>query len=892
MFSSAASPLRAAGCASPPSRRPGSRAPPSLDAFGLVVAEQSRPSFSILGAGARAAGMGGAFTALADDASAASFNPAGLALLVRPEASLVLDGRRRTDAHAGFASLEDGEVELYDPSSTSFDTAGLNFASATWPVTASGRNLTFQLSYQRLIDFTFEGDRRFAERSADGAPLATLSQRIDQRGDVSTLSLAGAYQLTQRMSLGLTLSRWDGGWTFATRTREEHGDGSPEPELAYRQRNDWSGWNATGGILLRYRYLNVGASIRSGFSGDYRVDSAVDTNFETPFEPTSRFDGELRWPASYTVGVALKPTETWVVTTDYAEFDWDDMEVTGLPGGTVSFFDLKSEEETDARHAGIWRVGTEYTVFPGRSVVALRAGWFQEPRPVPRAPSDEKSAVRGGSLGLGWKRGPVSIDVAYQRTSSTLERLELVDPETVATGVVESQAVARVDVDEDRFFLSFLYQFDSRADVRRLFHFLFVGPNEREDGVDRADPSGEPPSWRSSSWPPPRRPRGGPGPGPRPEAAVLQWYQRYERGLAAAERGEWAAALEDFRAAGRDRRRPADRARTYGTRFLIDYDPAFQQARCLVALGRLDEAEPLLDEAEAAGVTDPEAVRALRGGGALGGHGGRRRPGTRARPRRRPPRGGTGAAAASEPAGGRNGSPPPTASTCPGRHRARSGSPATAYREIAPRHPCSPRRRGRRRRRSGPHRRRSRSPSGAGKTAIRWTTRRPPRSSRRRAIPTRGGEPGDREAWARGTTGGPPRRFRRTSPTGPASSSPTLALLAVLLVAGAAPTPSTAAAPPDAAAGSTPPPARSPGASAATGSSASWGAAAWRSPTGRSGSGTACRWRSRCPTRPAIPPTWSASSGKGGWGRPCTTPGSYASSRPERREGAPSWRWS
>lgn len=451
----------------------------SLDVFGLLVAEQSRPSFAVLGAGARAAGMGGAFTALADDASAASFNPAGLALLVRPEASLVFGGRSRTDRHAGFTNLEDGVLEIYDPSRATSDTADLNFASATYPVVAAGRNLSFQLSYHRVVDFAFDGDRRFDERRVDGTPIAHLSQEVDQAGDVSTLSLAAAYQVTPRMSLGLTLSRWTGDWTFATRIREEEVAGGNE-ELRYRQANDWQGWNATGGILLRYRYLNVGATVRSGFDGDFRVDSDLDTTFPTPFEPTSRFSGTLRWPASWTVGVALKPRDTWFVTADYAEFDWDDMEIRGLENGPVNFFDLRPEDETEARHAGQWRFGTEYTVFPGRNLVALRAGYFTEPRPVPRGPDEEKSSIRGLCLGIGWKRGPVSLDVAYQRTTSTLERLELVDPQTVATGRVEAQAVGEVEVDEDRVFLSVLYQFESRRAVRRLFHFLFVGPLDDE----------------------------------------------------------------------------------------------------------------------------------------------------------------------------------------------------------------------------------------------------------------------------------------------------------------------------------------------------------------------------------------------------------------------------
>lgn len=42
-----------------------------------------------LGSGARALGMGGAFLARADDATAASWNPAGISYLRRPEVSVL-----------------------------------------------------------------------------------------------------------------------------------------------------------------------------------------------------------------------------------------------------------------------------------------------------------------------------------------------------------------------------------------------------------------------------------------------------------------------------------------------------------------------------------------------------------------------------------------------------------------------------------------------------------------------------------------------------------------------------------------------------------------------------------------------------------------------------------
>lgn len=464
--------------------------PPSLDAFGLLVATQSRPSFTILGAGARAAGMGGAFTALADDASAASFNPAGLALLLTPEASLAIDWRDRADDYAGFEVVEVGGPEAYSASASNFSLWSVNFASFTLPTTLAGRNLTLQISYHRPIDFGFDSQRSFTESTPGGSSgndlaLAQLTQDVEQQGDLESFSLAAAYQLTERLSLGLVASRWQGDWAFSSTTAKTpvagDGDGATR-SLRFTQRNQLSGWSLGGGFLLRYRWVNVGASGRAGWTGDFAVSSTLASDFPTPFPASSSDRGELDWASSWTVGLAFKPLQTWFLTIDYVENDWDDMILSGFgePGSEpISFFDLQPVSTSTTTNTASWRFGSEVTLVRAERVIGLRAGAFFEPRPQLLAPSDEKTALRGLSLGVGMSFGQVTVDLAVQRTTSRARILELVDPQTVAEGVVEAQAEGDIASVEHRVYLSALYQFRSPDSLRKLFHFLFVGPLER-----------------------------------------------------------------------------------------------------------------------------------------------------------------------------------------------------------------------------------------------------------------------------------------------------------------------------------------------------------------------------------------------------------------------------
>lgn len=99
---------------------------------------------NVVGSGARALGMGGAFIAVADDATAASWNPGGLTQLERPEVSLVYGWK-----WLGEEFHSDTHPELGGDYSVNLDE--IDYFSIAYPFqhTIAGRNLVLSLNYKR-----------------------------------------------------------------------------------------------------------------------------------------------------------------------------------------------------------------------------------------------------------------------------------------------------------------------------------------------------------------------------------------------------------------------------------------------------------------------------------------------------------------------------------------------------------------------------------------------------------------------------------------------------------------------------------------------------------------------------------------------------------------------
>ena len=197
----------------------------SAKTIGQSVGISSSPN--PVGSGARALGMGGAFIALADDATAASWNPAALIQLEKPEVSIM----------GGYSHNSDDFSSSFHPESNNTITSDdytINYFSVTYPFNRLGKNMVVSVNYQRLYDFRRSLDYNLELTAPPSMPPITSSvqRKYNQDGYVGALGLAYAVDLTYNFSLGLTLNLWTdqlfwkNGWdeTYSSHSVTSFGD--------------------------------------------------------------------------------------------------------------------------------------------------------------------------------------------------------------------------------------------------------------------------------------------------------------------------------------------------------------------------------------------------------------------------------------------------------------------------------------------------------------------------------------------------------------------------------------------------------------------------------------------------------------------------------------------
>ncbi|MDP2325467.1 MAG: outer membrane protein transport protein, partial [Gammaproteobacteria bacterium] len=290
-----------------------------------------------IGAGARAAGMADAFVAIADDATAASWNPAGLVQLEAPELSIVGAWNSVAD-HFSAASTHPEVDGMHD-----VENLDLNYLSFVYPLpfVVLDRNVTVSLNYQQKYDFTRKFSTRKHQHNLTSAlGRISLFQRLDfeQSGGLSTVSPALAFELTHRISFGASLNLWrstpfnDNSWTQEIRDTQNAALLGTARQGILRTREayeDFEGENWTLGLLwdINDRW-KLGMRYDTAFTGevDYeRRGRLYREGVRPPFVSLNKKEKRhVRFPDSLALGVAYRANDRLTLSMDVTRTDWHD----------------------------------------------------------------------------------------------------------------------------------------------------------------------------------------------------------------------------------------------------------------------------------------------------------------------------------------------------------------------------------------------------------------------------------------------------------------------------------------------------------------------------------------------------------------------------------------
>lgn len=410
---------------------------------------QGRTS-TVLGSGARALGMGGAFLARADDATAASWNPAGLSYLRRPEISVV-------GAQSRFSKLDFFRQQDDDSRGT-----GPDFAAIAYPFSWGSTSGAIQASFQRVVSLDYT-----RMQSRPGVTSPGVEVRLDSEGGFDVIALGSGIRLSKQLRVGFTYNHWFNRFSLDSSRRRIVG----VPESADEETSDQftkmslRGWNFNLGIIYSpIETVSVGAVLKTPFTSSgslfrTRVDTSLDrrtTIRQTKVrpDPTSPNPGlrdavELKWPRSVGFGVSWRPFSTLTLAADVTTTYWSKARLrnyfylrspdqgspdlfdygivkyprTDRPGLPLPYPNVDLVASGLQEDAHQFRFGAEYILFTGALRFPLRLGYFRDEQNFPgrhvrdafnnTVSHTSHPIFHGVTLGAGVAAGDVVVDAAY-----------------------------------------------------------------------------------------------------------------------------------------------------------------------------------------------------------------------------------------------------------------------------------------------------------------------------------------------------------------------------------------------------------------------------------------------------------------------------------------------
>ncbi len=363
---------------------------------------QTGAQFNFSTPGARSLALGGAFLGLADDATAAYANPAGLAQLPASEASVeVRSWRFESRFAAGGHTPETGVTGIgidtvggLRKGRVASETAALSFLSTVY----AGGRWAVALYRHQLADYEAAIDSQGPFVGGRNNTSRTQPVRSSLDLEIWHVGVAGSWRLTDRLFLGASVSSYD--FALASRT-ERFSRTEPTGDLLrdgltgafygpadflpgnvsniQTQEGEDRDWGVNLGILWKVSgKWSVGAVYRQGPDFPFRAE-VVDG--PRGLEP-GQVQRDLGGPGLFHVPDVLGLGVAWRLSDELTlAFDWDHVQYGDLTDDLVNVLRTMDSEPDrfEVDDANELHLGCEWQTLASRLPFAVRLGVWHDP---------------------------------------------------------------------------------------------------------------------------------------------------------------------------------------------------------------------------------------------------------------------------------------------------------------------------------------------------------------------------------------------------------------------------------------------------------------------------------------------------------------------------------